>query len=179
MTFESLCIPDVILIYHAIHKDERGHFMELFRQREFVKYCGDYTFVQDNISHSRQGTLRGLHYQIAQPQGKLVQVISGSVFDVVVDLRKESRTYGAWAGQHLGSDKPMSLWVPPGFAHGFYVQSEQAVVLYKCTDYYSPDNERILNWADPVLNIDWPIMKNAPLFISEKDRQAPFINSLN
>lgn len=175
----SLVIPDVKSIAHYRLADERGEFMELFRQSEFVKYCGDFTFVQDNVSRSRQGTLRGLHYQVSQPQGKLVQAISGTIFDVAVDLRRSSPTYGHWVGQYLDADSPMSLWIPPGFAHGFYVLSEMATVLYKCTDYYSPEYERTLNWADPELAIDWPLMENIPLVLSDKDRQAPFINSPN
>jgi dTDP-4-dehydrorhamnose 3,5-epimerase len=179
MKFEPLSIPDVKLIRHVIHKDGRGELMELFRQSEFVNHCGDVIFVQDNLSRSRQGTLRGLHYQIERPQGKLVQVISGSIFDVAVDLRQGSATYGQWVGQQLSSDAPMSLWIPPGFAHGFYVQSEMVTVLYKCTDYYSPEFERAIHWADPALAITWPLLENMHPILSDKDRQAPFITSLN
>ncbi|MER0459729.1 dTDP-4-dehydrorhamnose 3,5-epimerase [Aeromonas caviae] len=179
MEFLSLAIPDVVLIKHRQYVDERGDFMELFRQRDFVVRCGEVSFVQDNMSRSRQGTLRGLHYQIERPQGKLVQVISGTIFDVAVDLRRNSPTYGQWVGQHLDADSPMSLWIPPGLAHGFYVLSEMATVLYKCTDYYSPEYERTLHWADPELAIVWPLMENIPLVLSDKDRQAPFINSPN
>ena len=186
MHFISLKIPDVIQIIHPRHHDERGSFMELFRQQDFVAHCcrnrgdcGDVNFVQDNLSCSRQGTLRGLHYQIERPQGKLVQVISGTIFDVAVDLRRTSPTYGQWVGLHLDADSPMSLWIPPGFAHGFYVLSELATVLYKCTDYYSPEYERTLHWADPELAIVWPLMEHIPLILSDKDRQAPFINSPN
>lgn len=186
MEFISLAIPDVVLIKHRQYADERGSFMELFRHQEFVAHCcrnrgdrGDVNFVQDNLSCSRQGTLRGLHYQIERPQGKLVQVISGTIFDVAVDLRRSSPTYGQWVGLHLNADSPMSLWIPPGFAHGFYVLSEMATVLYKCTDYYSPEYERTLHWADPELAIVWPLMEHIPLILSDKDRQAPFINSPN
>lgn len=179
MEFESLSLSDVKLIRHAIHKDERGELVELFRHNEFVNHCGHFTFAQDNLSRSRQGTLRGLHYQVERSQGKLVQVISGTIFDVAVDLRKASATYGQWVGQQLCSNAPMSLWIPPGFAHGFYVLSELATVLYKCTDYYSPEHERTLNWADPTLSIAWPFMENTPLIISDKDSQAPFIISPN
>lgn len=176
MHFISLKIPDVIQIIHPRHHDERGDFMELFRHELFTWRCGDFCFVQDNLSRSRQGTLRGLHYQIERPQGKLVQVISGTIFDVAVDLRLSSPTHGQWVGLHLDADSPMSLWIPPGFAHGFYVLSEMATVLYKCTDYYSPEYERALHWADPELAIDWPLMENIPLVLSDKDRRAPFIN---
>ncbi|MBL0500217.1 dTDP-4-dehydrorhamnose 3,5-epimerase [Aeromonas caviae] len=179
MKFEPLSLADVKLIRHATYKDGRGELMELFCQSEFVNYCGVFTFVQDNLSRSRQGTLRGLHYQVERPQGKLVHVISGTIFDVAVDLREGSATYGQWVGQQLSSDVPMSLWIPPGFAHGFYVLSEMATVLYKCTDYYSPEYERTLHWADPELAIVWPLMEHIPLILSDKDRQAPFINSPN
>lgn len=179
MHFISLKIPDVILIRHQRYQDERGDFMELFRHDLFTRRCGEFCFVQDNLSRSRQGTLRGLHYQIERPQGKLVQVISGAIFDVAVDLRRSSPTYGQWVGQHLDADFPMSLWIPPGFAHGFYVLSEMATVLYKCTDYYRPEFERAINWADPELAIAWPLVENRPPILSDKDRQAPFIHSPN
>ncbi|GKR01033.1 dTDP-4-dehydrorhamnose 3,5-epimerase [Aeromonas caviae] len=182
MEFISLAIPDVVLIKHRQYADERGSFMELFRQQEFAAYFGghgvdgsrDIFFVQDNLSRSCRGVLRGLHYQVERPQGKLVQVISGTIFDVAVDLRPGSGSYGQWVGQYLDADEPMSLWIPPGFAHGFYVTSEESTVLYKCTDYYCPEYERTLNWADPELAIAWPLMENIPLVLSDKDRQAPF-----
>lgn len=179
MEFYSLAISDVLLIKHRQHIDERGNLVELFRQQEFAAHCGDINFVQDNMSHSCQGTLRGLHYQTERKQGKLVQVIVGSIFDVAVDLRLGSSTYGQWVGQLLDAGTPSSLWLPPGFAHGFYVMSETATVLYKCTDYYSPEFERALNWADPALAITWPLMENVPLILSEKDRLAPFITTSN
>lgn len=179
MEFSSLAIPDVQLIKHRQHIDERGNLVELFRQQDFSTHCGDIKFVQDNLSHSYQGTLRGLHYQIEQQQGKLVQVIMGTIFDVAADLRLGSPTYGQWVGQLLDARAPLSLWIPPGFAHGFYVVSEMATVLYKCTDYYCPEFERTLNWADPKLDIAWPLMENVPLILSEKDRLAPFITSSN
>lgn len=179
MEFSSLAISDVLLIKHRQHIDKRGNLVELFRQQEFATYCGDIKFVQDNLSHSCQGTLRGLHYQIDRKQGKLVQVVAGTIFDVAVDLRLDSPTYGQWVGQHLDADTPSSLWLPPGFAHGFYVMSKMATVLYKCTDYYSPEFERTLNWADPELAIAWPLMENVPLILSERDRLAPFITASN
>ncbi|MGU5641916.1 dTDP-4-dehydrorhamnose 3,5-epimerase [Aeromonas caviae] len=179
MEFLSLAISDVVLIKHRHYVDERGSFMELFRQQEFTTRCSDLNFVQDNLSRSRQGTLRGLHYQVERPQGKLVQVISGTIFDVAVDLRLGSASYGQWVGQRFDADVPMSLWVPPGFAHGFYVLSEMATVLYKCTDYYCSEYERTINWADPELAIAWPLVENLPLILSDKDRQAPFIHSPN
>ncbi len=148
--------------------------MELFRHETFTQRCGDFCFVQDNLSRSRQGTLRGLHYQRRKSQGKLVQVVTGTIFDVAVDLRETSTTYGQWVGTKLSATEDSSLWVPPGFAHGFYVMSEEAHVLYKCTDYYVPEFEATLNWADPTLAIKWPILEHVPLFLSEKDRNAPF-----
>jgi len=179
MHFISSNIPDVIQIRHQRHPDERGDFMELFRHDLFTRRCSDFCFVQDNLSRSRQGTLRGLHYQRQRPQGKLIQVLAGTIFDVAVDLREGSATYGQWGGQQLSSDVPMLLWLPPGFAHGFYVQSEIATVLYKCTDYYRPEFELAINWADPALAITWSLMENTPLILSDKDRQAPFMSSLN
>ncbi|MEB5775839.1 dTDP-4-dehydrorhamnose 3,5-epimerase [Aeromonas caviae] len=173
MKFEPLSIPDVKLIHHTLHRDERGELMELFRQSEFVRYCGDFSFVQENLSRSKQGTLRGLHYQGEQSQGKLVQSLSGTIFDVAVDLRRESPTYGQWVGQLLSAEEAISLWIPPGFAHGFYVLTEWAHVLYKCTDYYNPEDERTLNWAEPALAIVWPLIADMPLILSDRDRQAP------
>ncbi|OZG43605.1 dTDP-4-dehydrorhamnose 3,5-epimerase [Aeromonas sp. A35_P] len=174
MHFISLKIPDVVQIIHQRHYDERGDFMELFRHDLFTRRCGDFGFVQDNLSRSRQGTLRGLHYQRQKPQGKLVQVIAGTIFDVAVDLREKSTTYGKWVGARLSAAEGASLWIPPGFAHGFYVMSEEAHVLYKCTDYYAPELEATLNWSDPTLAIEWPILDQVPLILSAKDRNAPF-----
>ncbi|WP_395949805.1 dTDP-4-dehydrorhamnose 3,5-epimerase [Aeromonas mytilicola subsp. aquatica] len=173
MHFISLGIPDVLHIQHKRHEDERGCFMELFRHQDFTQQCGDLCFVQDNLSRSRQGTLRGLHYQRERPQGKLVQVITGTIFDVAVDVRVGSPTQGQWVGTQLSAEDG-GLWIPPGFAHGFYVQSEWAHVLYKCTDYYVPELEASLNWSDPTLAIAWPLMDNVPLILSDKDRHAPF-----
>ncbi|MNH52344.1 dTDP-4-dehydrorhamnose 3,5-epimerase [compost metagenome] len=148
--------------------------MELFRHDLFTRRCGDFRFVQDNLSRSRQGTLRGLHYQRERPQGKLIQVMAGTIFDVAVDVREGSPTYGQWVGVTLSAEEGEGLWIPPGFAHGFYVQSEWAHVLYKCTDYYVPELEASLNWSDPTLAIAWPLMDNVPLVLSDKDRHAPF-----
>ncbi len=173
MQFTPLSIPDVILISQPRYQDDRGYFMELFRESDFRNTCGDYRLVQDNLSHSQQGTLRGLHYQELQPQGKLLQVISGRIFDVAVDLRLTSPTYGQWVGQILSGGDGHQLWIPPGFAHGFYVLSEVADILYKCSDYYSPADERILRWDSPQLAIDWPLLPGVPLRLSDKDAKAP------
>lgn len=176
MQYEKLAIPDVILLTPKVFGDERGFFMETFRQNEFEDHCGSYQFVQDNHSKSAQGILRGLHYQLSQPQGKLVRVTRGEVFDVAVDMRKSSPTFGQWVGVTLSEENKQMLWVPPGFAHGFYVTSAEAEFQYKCTDYYAPGDEVSLCWDDPELDIKWPI-NQAPQ-LSGKDRQGvAFINA--
>jgi len=171
MQFEKLAIPDVVLITPQVFGDERGFFMETFRQSEFEAHCGNYQFVQDNHSKSKQGILRGLHYQLDKPQGKLVRVTQGEVFDVAVDLRESSPTFGQWVGVYLSAENKQMLWVPPGFAHGFYVTSEEAEFQYKCTDYYNPGDEYSLLWSDATLSIDWPLVNNAPPQLSAKDEQ--------
>lgn len=170
MDYQPLAIPDVKLITPKVFGDERGFFMETFRQSEFVQHCGDYQFVQDNHSSSRQGILRGLHFQHQKPQGKLVRVTKGEVFDVAVDLRKSSPTFGQWVGAYLSESNKQMLWVPPGFAHGFYVTSEMAEFQYKCTDYYAPGDEYSLLWNDPTVGIQWPEGVNPQL--SQKDAQG-------
>ena len=173
MKATRLAIPDVVLIEPRVFGDERGFFMESFNQRAFNEATGtDHPFVQDNHSRSGQGVLRGLHYQIRQPQGKLVRVTSGAVFDVAVDLRKSSPTFGQWVGAELSADNHRQLWVPPGFAHGFLVLSNSADFLYKTTDYYAPEHERSLAWNDPDLAIAWPEVGAAPT-LSAKDAVAP------
>jgi dTDP-4-dehydrorhamnose 3,5-epimerase len=157
MKTTRLAIPDVILIEPKVFGDERGFFFESFNQRAFNEATGtDYQFVQDNHSRSGRGVLRGLHYQIQQPQGKLVRVVQGAVFDVAVDIRKSSRTYGQWVGAELSAENHRQLWVPPGFAHGFLVLSETAEFLYKTTDYYAPRHERCIAWDDESIGITWP-----------------------
>ncbi|MDP5132389.1 MAG: dTDP-4-dehydrorhamnose 3,5-epimerase, partial [Paraglaciecola sp.] len=151
--------------------DERGFFMESFRHDEFVKHCGNVNFVQDNHSSSGKGILRGLHYQHKQPQGKLVRVTRGEVFDVAVDMRKNSPTFGNWVGEYLSEANKCMLWVPPGFAHGFYVTSEIAEFQYKCTDYYAPGDEFSLLWNDKTVGINWPLSDNKPV-LSAKDEQG-------
>lgn len=170
MKYQPLAIADVVLMTPQVFGDERGFFMETFRQNDFEKHCGPYQFVQDNHSKSRHGILRGLHYQLKQPQGKLVRVTQGRVFDVAVDLRQDSPTFGDWVGVELNDENRQMLWVPPGFAHGFYVLSETAEFSYKCTDYYAPDDEFSLRFDDPALAIDWPLDGEPQL--SEKDRQG-------
>lgn len=156
MQTTRLAIPDVILIEPKVFGDARGFFYESFNQRAFNQATGtEHPFVQDNHSRSSQGVLRGLHYQIQQPQGKLVRVVQGAVFDVAVDIRQSSPTFGQWVGVELSADNHRQLWVPPGFAHGFVVLSETAEFLYKTTDYYAPQHERCIAWNDATLAIDW------------------------
>ena len=164
-------IPEVLLLEPQVFGDARGFFFESFNQRDFADKTGvELAFVQDNHSKSAQGVLRGLHYQIHHPQGKLVRVVQGQVFDVVVDLRQSSASFGQWVGVYLDAQKHQQLWVPPGFAHGFVVLSETAEFLYKTTDYWYPEHERSLRWDDPTVGIDWPI-KGQPL-LAAKDATA-------
>jgi len=163
-------IPDVKLIEPKIFGDERGFFMETWNERNFREKGIDTTFVQDNHSRSSKNTLRGLHYQVKQPQGKLVRVIQGEVFDVAVDLRRNSPTFGEWVGEYLSENNKRILWVPPGFAHGFLVTSEIADFQYKCTNYYAPEYERSLSWSDARLAINWPINDVSKVLVSPKDK---------
>ncbi|MCP3726183.1 dTDP-4-dehydrorhamnose 3,5-epimerase [Paraburkholderia sp. CNPSo 3272] len=154
----ATALPDVKIIEPKVFGDERGFFYESFNAREFASETGVRAeFVQDNHSRSVKGVLRGLHYQIQHPQGKLVRVVSGEVFDVVVDIRRSSPSFGKWEGVYLSADNKRQLWVPPGFAHGFCVTSESAEFLYKTTDYWFPEFERSLLWNDPALGIEWPL----------------------
>ena len=171
MQATRLAIPDVVLIEPKVFGDARGFFYESFNQRAFNEATGtNYPFVQDNHSRSSRGVLRGLHYQIQQAQGKLVRVVQGAVFDVAVDIRKSSPTFGQWVGAELSADNHRQLWVPPGFAHGFVVLSDTAEFLYKTTDYYAPQHERCIAWNDPTLAIDWQFA-GEPL-LSAKDAQG-------
>lgn len=165
-------IPDVKLIEPRVFGDERGFFMETWNANLFKDAGIDSEFVQDNHSRSVKHTLRGLHYQIRQPQGKLVRVSLGEVFDVAVDMRKSSPTFGQWVGEYLSADNKRMLWVPPGFAHGFYVVSDIAEFQYKCTDFYAPEYERTLAWNDEKLAIDWPIADPNCVLLSAKDASA-------
>ena len=171
MQITATVIADVIVIEPKVFGDERGFFFESFNGRKFNQAVGrEVVFVQDNHSRSRKGVLRGLHYQIQQPQGKLVRVTSGEVFDVAVDLRKSSPTFGQWVGEYLSADNKKQLWVPEGFGHGFVVLSDYAEFLYKTTDYYAPEYERSIAWNDPTLAIEWPYQGQPEL--SAKDQQA-------
>lgn len=173
MKVTPTAIPEVLLIEPDVFGDERGFFMESWQRRKFGEAGIDHDFVQDNHSRSSKGTLRGLHYQIRQPQGKLVRVTVGEAFDVAVDIRRNSPSFGEWVAESLAADNKRMLWVPPGFAHGFYVISEAAEIQYKCTDYYAPEHERSIRWDDPALAIAWPL-QGQPL-VSEKDLQAPLM----
>ncbi|PWH11899.1 MAG: dTDP-4-dehydrorhamnose 3,5-epimerase [Anaerolineae bacterium] len=167
MKFVPTEIPDIVLIQPRVFEDERGFFLESYQKQRFVEAGIPFEFVQDNHSLSRRGVLRGLHYQIRQAQGKLVRVISGEVYDVAVDIRRSSPTFGRWVGINLSAQNKTMLWIPPGFAHGFYVLSEQAEVLYKATDYYAPQWERTILWNDASLNIHWP--EGPTPIVSSKD----------
>ena len=163
-------IPDVLIIEPKVFGDARGFFFESFNQKAFNEATGtQHEFVQDNHSRSAKGVLRGLHYQVQQPQGKLVRVVRGAVFDGAVDIRKGSPTFGQWVGEELSEDNHRQLWVPPGFAHGFVVLSDAAEFLYKTTDYYAPQFERCIMWNDPTLDIDWPTQ--LPI-LSDKDSKG-------
>ncbi len=174
MKFKNTELFEVIILTPEIFSDHRGDFHECFRKEDFEHHCGHYLFVQDNLSRSVGGTLRGLHYQRSRSQGKLIQVISGRIFDVAVDIRPASSTYGNWVSHILDAVRGELMWIPPGFAHGFYVMSETADVFYKCTDYYQPGDEAVIRWDSPNLAIKWPLSEQWPLLLSDKDRQAPF-----
>lgn len=169
MDVTPTAIPDVLVVRPDVLSDARGFFLESWNARRFAASGIEGEFVQDNHSRSVQGTLRGLHYQLKEPQGKLVRVTVGEVFDVAVDLRGGSRTFGRWIGEYLSADNKRMVWIPPGFAHGFYVTSDVAECQYKCTAYYAPDDERCIRWDDPELAIAWPL-RGEPL-LSDKDRR--------
>ena len=166
----ATAIPDVMILEPKVFGDTRGFFMESFNEKIFRELTGvTLPFVQDNHSRSGRGVLRGLHYQVRQPQGKLVRVVRGAVFDVAVDIRRASPSFGRWVGVELSEDNNRQLWVPPGFAHGFLVLTESADFLYKTTDYYAPEHERCLLWNDPAVGVQWPTVDGAPL-LSGKDQ---------
>lgn len=169
MQVVQTAIPEVLIIEPQVFGDERGFFFESFNQRKFETLTGIKTeFVQDNHSKSAINVLRGLHYQLEQPQGKLVRVVAGEVFDVAVDVRRHSATFGKWVGVVLSGENKRQLWVPPGFAHGFLVLKDGTEFLYKTTDYYAPQHERCIRWDDPAIGIEWPLI-NAPV-LSAKDQ---------
>ncbi len=170
MTVVPTSIPDVLVIEPEVRGDERGFFMETWNARTFLTATGlERTFVQDNHSRSTQSVLRGMHYQIAQPQGKLLRVVIGAIFDVAVDLRRSSPNFGTWVGVELTADNHRQIWVPEGFGHGFLVLSPSADILYKATDFYSSEHDRTLAWDDPDVGIDWPLGGRQPI-LSAKDR---------
>lgn len=171
MLIKALSIPDVLLIEPDVHGDHRGFFLESYNHRRYAEQGLGVTFVQDNHSRSSRGVLRGLHYQLEKPQGKLVRVVHGEVFDVAVDIRKGSPTFGRWCGEYLSEENFRMLYVPPGCAHGFCVLSETADFLYKCTDYYNPGDEQGIAWDDPAVGIEWP--QCGPFQLSEKDKNYP------
>ena len=175
MKITPCAIADVLLLEPRVFGDDRGFFYESFNQRAFQEATGlDLQFVQDNHSRSARHVLRGLHYQVVQPQGKLVRVVAGEVFDVAVDIRPDSPTCGWWVGEILSAGNKRQLWVPPGLAHGFLVLSETADFLYKTTDYYAPAHERCIAWNDPLLAIDWPLNGQAPVLSAKDMAGAPF-----
>lgn len=169
MRFLPAAIPEVIVVEPQVFGDERGFFMETYHRARFAAAGITAEFVQDNHSRSVQGTLRGLHYQIRQAQGKLVRVVQGAVFDVAVDMRRSSPSFGRWVGEILSAENKRQLWVPPGFAHGFYVLSESADFVYKCTELYAPEHERCVRWDDADLAIEWPLQGGAVPLVSAKD----------
>jgi dTDP-4-dehydrorhamnose 3,5-epimerase len=173
MEFEPTEIPEVVLVRPKVFGDPRGYFFESWEERKFAAGGLDVKFVQDNHSRSACNILRGLHYQIQQPQGKLVRVVTGAVFDVAVDIRRSSPTFGRWVGATLSEENHHMLWVPPGFAHGFVVLSESADFLYRCTDFWAPQYERAIQWNDPDLKISWPLPPGASPALSAKDAVAP------
>ena len=175
MKFVDAGLADVIKVEPTVHRDDRGFFMETFQARQYAENGIDAEFVQDNSSQSRKGTLRGLHYQIEQAQGKLVRVVQGEVFDVAVDLRKSSSQYGRWVGAVLSGENKHQLWVPPGFGHGFLVLSDTAEFEYKCTDYYAPEHERSIRWDDPEIGIVWPLPDGEQPILSSKDEAARYL----
>jgi dTDP-4-dehydrorhamnose 3,5-epimerase len=170
LIFTPSKIPDVIVIEPKVYGDKRGFFMETWKKNEFENSNIPFDFVQDSHSSSIQGTLRGLHYQIKQSQGKLVRVTQGSIFDVAVDIRKSSPSYGKWVGETLTSENKKMLWIPPGFAHGFYVLSKTSELIYKFTNYYAPEHERTIRWNDDDINIKWPLLDNTQPLLSTKDK---------
>jgi dTDP-4-dehydrorhamnose 3,5-epimerase len=175
MKFEATALPGLVKIVPTVHEDARGFLMETWQARCFAEGGIDAVFVQENLSHSSKQTLRGLHYQIKQPQGKLVRVVRGEAFDVAVDLRKSSPQFGQWNGEFLSAENKHQLWIPPGFGHGFLALSETAELEYKCTDYYAPQFERLIRWDDPDIGIEWPLAEGNQPVLSDKDAVAPLL----
>jgi dTDP-4-dehydrorhamnose 3,5-epimerase len=178
MNICQTCVPGVLMIEPKVFEDQRGFFMETYRQDVFTEAGIAEKFVQNNHSGSVRGTLRGLHYQVRQPQGKLVRTVAGEVYDVAVDIRPGSATFGQWVGLHLSQKNRRILWVPPGFAHGFFVLSDWAEIVYQATDYYAPQWERTLLWNDPQLKIEWPLQEGIEVLMSPKDLQGKPLKDL-
>ncbi len=177
MKINETDIPDVLLVEPEVYGDSRGFFFESYNEREWLKHTGLQTrFVQDNHSRSVQNVLRGIHYQIQKPQGKLVRVVAGEVFDVAVDLRRKSPTFGRWVGECLSAENKKSLWVPEGFGHAFLVLSDMAEFLYRTTDFYAPEYERCIRWDDPELDINWPLAGD-PLLSGKDSKGISFKNA--
>ncbi len=175
MKIKQLSIEDVLIIEPDVFEDNRGFFMEMYHHQRYSDFLKDCIFVQDNLSFSKKYTLRGLHFQVKHPQAKLIQVISGEVFDVAVDIRQDSPTFGQWVGAHLSDKNRHQFFIPEGFAHGFCVLSQTAHVLYKCTDMYFPEDDKGILWSDPEIDIDWPA--KTPI-LSEKDKQLPRLSDM-
>jgi dTDP-4-dehydrorhamnose 3,5-epimerase len=170
LNFIPTSLTGVLLVEPKVFQDERGFFLESYQKRKFSEAGIPFEFVQDNHSKSCQGVLRGLHYQVQQPQGKLLRVVNGEIFDVAVDIRRHSPTFGKWFGTYLSAENKHMLWVPIGFAHGFYVTSPEAELLYKTTDFYAPEWERSILWNDPAINIQWPLKDGAAPSLSARDK---------
>lgn len=177
MRFTPTAIPDVVLIEPVVHADHRGFFMETWHAARFREAGLDLHFVQDNHSRSVRNTIRGLHYQVERPQGKLVRVVEGEIFDVAVDLRASSPTFGKWVGHTLSAANRLQLWIPEGFAHGFYVPGGDAEVVYKCTEVYLAEHERTLRWDDEAIAVSWPLGSDPPL-VSAKDAAGLSLRAL-
>jgi len=175
MKFEPTRLPGIVRLVPTVHEDSRGFFIETWQARCFAEGGIDAKFVQENFSHSSKTVLRGLHYQIERPQGRLVRVVQGAVFDVAVDLRRSSPNFGQWVGEVLSAENRHQLWVPPGFAHGFLVLSETAGFEYNCTDFYAPESDRSIRWDDPDIGIDWPLAEGEKPLVSDKDAGASFL----
>ena len=171
MTFRPLAIPDVVLVEPRVFGDDRGFFLETWSSREFAEAGIHVDFVQDNWSRSTRGVLRGLHFQAEHTQGKLVRCVRGEVFDVAVDVRRSSPSFGHWVGQVLSEENKLAMWVPPGFAHGFLTLSDVADFQYKCSDIYHPQSEKTISWNDPEIGIDWPLSPDLNVQLSDKDAQ--------
>ena len=177
MTLIATTHPDVLLLEPQVYQDARGFFMETYQKKIFSDHGIPFDFVQDNHSHSIKNVLRGLHYQLTQPQGKLVRATAGEIFDVAVDIRKTSKYFGKWVGKLLSAENHHMLWIPPGFAHGYCVLSDEADVLYKTTDYYHPQSDRCIRWDDPDLGINWPIQPGERVILSDKDASGSFLKN--